>query len=336
MSDSPAPTTAPPASPAAPLRRPRLFSRGAAALAIFGLMALVPLVAHLSDDPFLTVAFTRILVFAIAALSLDLILGYGALVSFGHAAYVGFGAYAVAILSRHGITDIFVHLAAGIGVAVIFAVLTGAIALRTRGVYFIMITLAFGQMAYFFFTSLSAYGGDDGISLRGRSTVLGTDLLAHNSVLFYVTLGALVGLYLLAAAVVNSRFGRVLAGTREDALRMQAIGFRPFRYQLAAFVIAGAMASISGVLLANQAEFVSPAYMSWHRSGELIVMVILGGIGTLLGGVVGAVVVLLLEEWLSVFTTHWRMGLGLVLILVVLFSPKGIAGLFERLLGRGK
>ena len=315
---------------------PRLLSRGTAAAVIFVLMALVPVVATVSNDPFLTLAFTRILVFAIAAISLDLILGYGALVSFGHAAYVGFGAYAVAILSRHGVTDIFVHLAAGIGLAAVFAALTGAIALRTRGVYFIMITLAFGQMAYFFFTSLSVYGGDDGMSLRNRSTVLGTDVLENNFVLFYVTLGALVGLYLLASALVNSRFGRVLAGTREDALRMQAIGYRPFRYQLTAFVIAGCMASVAGVLLANQAEFVSPAYMSWHRSGELIVMVILGGVGTLLGGVIGAVVVLLLEEWLSIFTTHWRMGLGLLLILVVLFSPKGIGGLVERLMGRGK
>jgi branched-chain amino acid transport system permease protein len=249
---------------------------------------------------------------------------------------MGFGAYAVAILSRHGITDIFVHLAAGIALAVVFAAVTGAIALRTRGVYFIMITLAFGQMAYFFFVSLSAYGGDDGMSLAGRSTVLGADILANNTVLFYVTLGALVGLYLLASALVQSRFGRVLGGTREDALRMQAIGFRPFPYRLMAFVIAGAMASVAGVLLANQAEFVSPAYMSWHRSGELIVMVILGGIGTLLGGVVGAVVVLVLEERLSVFTTHWRMGLGIVLILVVLFSPKGIGGLVERLMGSRK
>jgi branched-chain amino acid transport system permease protein len=159
-------------------------------------------------------------------------------------------------------------------------------------------------------------------------------VLSSNTVMFYVTLAVLVGLYVLALAITRSRFGRVLEGTREDALRMQAIGFQPFRYQLTAFVIAGCMASVAGVLLANQAEFVSPAYMSWHRSGELLVMVILGGIGTLLGGVIGAVVVLLLEEWLSIFTTHWRMGLGLVLIAVVLFSPKGIGGLVERLMGR--
>jgi branched-chain amino acid transport system permease protein len=317
-----------------PSARPRLMGRTAAATAIFVLMAMVPWVSHLTDDPYLTLAFTRILVFAIAALSLDLILGYGALVSFGHAAYVGFGAYAVAILSRNGITDILVQTATALTVAALFALVTGAIALRTRGIYFIMITLAFGQMAYFFFVSLSAYGGDDGVSLRGRSTVLGSDVLSSNTVMFYVTLAVLVGLYVLALAITRSRFGRVLEGTREDALRMQAIGFQPFRYQLTAFVIAGCMASVAGVLLANQAEFVSPAYMSWHRSGELLVMVILGGIGTLLGGVIGAVVVLLLEEWLSIFTTHWRMGLGLVLILVVLFSPKGIGGLVERLMGR--
>jgi branched-chain amino acid transport system permease protein len=317
-----------------PSARPRLMGRTAAATAIFVLMAMVPWVSHLTDDPYLTLAFTRILVFAIAALSLDLILGYGALVSFGHAAYVGFGAYAVAILSRNGITDILVQTATTLTVAALFALVTGAIALRTRGIYFIMITLAFGQMAYFFFVSLSAYGGDDGVSLRGRSTVLGSDVLSSNTVMFYVTLAVLVGLYVLALAITRSRFGRVLEGTREDALRMQAIGFQPFRYQLTAFVIAGCMASVAGVLLANQAEFVSPAYMSWHRSGELLVMVILGGIGTLLGGVIGAVVVLLLEEWLSIFTTHWRMGLGLVLILVVLFSPKGIGGLVERLMGR--
>lgn len=327
----PAPTPTPSPGP-----RPRLLSRGGAAGVIFVLMALLPVVSHLISDPFLVVAFTRIIVFAIAALSLDLILGYGALVSFGHAAYVGFGAYAVAILSRHGVTDIFLHLGAAIGVAVLFAAITGAIALRTRGVYFIMITLAFGQMAYFFFVSLSAYGGDDGMSLRSRSTVLGSDMLENNLVLFYVTLGALIGLYLLARAIVGSRFGRVFEGTREDALRMQAIGFRPFRYQLTAYVIAGAMAAVAGVLLANQAEFVSPAYMSWHRSGELIVMVILGGLGTLVGPIAGAVVVLLLEEWLSAFTNHWRMGLGIVLILVVLFSPKGIGGLLERLAGRGR
>lgn len=319
-------------------RRPRrsglgLPTRHMVAGALFVLLAALPFIATAIGDPFLVVVFTRILVFAIAALSLDLILGYGALVSFGHAAYIGLGAYCVGILSRHGVTDLGGHLAAAIGLSAIFATVTGAIALRTRGVYFIMITLAFGQMAYFFFVSFAAYGGDDGMSLAQRSTVFGSDLLRDSTTLFYLTLAILVGFYVVASALVGSRFGRVISGTRENALRMQAIGFRPFRYQLVAFVIAGCMAAVAGVLLANQAMFVSPAYMSWHRSGELIVMVILGGIGTLIGGVVGAFVVLLLEEWLAVFTTHWRMGLGIVLILVVFFSPGGVSGLVQRLFG---
>jgi branched-chain amino acid transport system permease protein len=318
-----------------PRARSRLPSRHMVAFILFALLAAMPFVATAIGDPFLVVVFTRILVFAIAALSLDLILGYGALVSFGHAAYIGLGAYCVGILSRHGVTDLGIHLAAALGLSAVFATITGAIALRTRGVYFIMITLAFGQMAYFFFTSLAAYGGDDGLSLARRSTVFGTDILRDNTVLFYLTLAVLVGFYILASLLVASRFGRVISGTRENALRMQAIGFRPFRYQLTAFVIAGCMAAVAGVLLANQATFVSPAYMSWHRSGELIVMVILGGIGTLIGGVIGAFVVLLLEEWLSVFTTHWRMGLGIVLILVVFFSPGGVSGLARRLFGGG-
>lgn len=318
---------------APPRTGPRLFSRTTAAISLFGLLAIMPVFAWAIGDSFLVVAFTRILVFGIAAMSLDLILGYGALVSFGHAAYVGIGAYAVAVLARAGTTDILLQMAAAIGASAVFALVTGAIAMRTRGVYFIMITLAFGQMAYFFFVSLSAYGGDDGVSLDGRSSLLGTNVLENHFALFYFSLAVLVGLYLLASSIVGSRFGRVLSGTREDALRMQAIGFRPFRFQLTAFVIAGCMASVAGVLLANQAEFVSPAYMSWHRSGELIVMVILGGLGTLVGGVAGAVVVLLLEHWLSIFSDHWRMGLGLVLILVVLFSPQGIGGLLKRLMG---
>jgi branched-chain amino acid transport system permease protein len=321
-------------SDAAAPRRPALLARGPLTLVLFLVLAALPLVASAAGDPFLVVVFTRILVFAIAALSLDLILGYGALVSFGHAAYVGFGAYAVAILARNGVTDLLVQTAAAVAVAAAFALVTGAIALRTRGVYFIMITLAFGQMAYFFFVSLAAYGGDNGVSLAARSTVFGTEILRSNLALYYVALGALAGFYLLASAIVASRFGRVLTGARENPVRMAAIGFRPFPYQLAAFVIAGAMAAVAGVLLANQAQFVSPAYMSWHRSGELIVMVILGGVGTLGGAIVGAFAVLLLEDWLSAFTTHWRIGLGIVLILVVFFSPHGIGGLARRLLGR--
>lgn len=312
---------------------PRVALRTWVAIALFAGFALVPVLAGLIDDSFLLVTATRIVVFAIAAMALDLILGYGAMVSFGHAAYLGIGAYAVAILSAYGITDLGLHLLAAVMVSAVFAAITGGISLRTRGVYFIMITLAFGQMAYFFFVSLSAFGGDDGMTLGRRSTVFGQPLLEDNLVLFYVALGFLVALYAFSAALVRSRFGRVLTGTRENRIRMQAIGFAPFPYQLTAFVISGCMTSVAGVLLANQSEFVSPAFMNWHRSGELIVMVVLGGIGNLTGAIGGAIIALLLEDWLSLLTRHWRLFFGLFLVLVVLYAPGGVTGLIRRVKG---
>ncbi len=318
------------ASPAAP-RAPALAPRVKAAAVLFTLFALFPPVVTALDDPFLVLVGTRILAYAIAAMALDLILGYGAMVSFGHAAYLGFGTYAVAILSSYGVSDILLQTAFAIALSAVFALVTGAISLRTRGVYFIMITLAFGQMAFFFFISLSAYGGDDGYGLSSRSTLFGSEVLENDLALYYATLAVLIGLFALCHRIVGSRFGRVLTGIRENPTRMEAIGYSPFRYQLTAFVISGCMTSVAGVLLANQAEFVSPAFMSWHRSGELIVMVVLGGIGTLAGAIGGAVAALLLEEFLGMATEHWKLWFGLFLVLMVLFSPRGITGLVEQI-----
>ncbi|WP_265500424.1 branched-chain amino acid ABC transporter permease [Paracoccus beibuensis] len=306
-----------------------LRQRRVAATLLFLAFALLPIIAAAAGDPYLVIVATRILAFAIAALALDLILGYGGMVSFGHAAYLGIGAYSVAILSGAGVTDLGAHLAAAVVAGALFALLTGAISLRTRGIYFIMITLAFAQMAYFFFVSLSAYGGDDGVTLAARSTVLGRDWLRDDRVLYYTALALLVGLYLLCVAITGSRFGRVLTGTRENPVRMEAVGFTPFRYQLTAFVISGAMTAVAGVMLANQASYVSPAFMNWHRSGELVVMVVLGGIGNLLGAIAGATLALLLEEWLAVLTDHWPLIFGTLLILVVMFSRDGLTGLFR-------
>lgn len=306
------------------------------ATALFVAIALVPPVAHLVGHPFLTVVAIRMLVFAIAALSLDLILGYGALVSFGHAAFLGIGAYSVAILSRAGVTDVFAHVAVGALAAGVFAAVTGAISLRTRGVYFIMITLAFSQIAFFFFVSLSSYGGDDGVALAARSTVFGMPLLASDVGLFYGTLALLVVAFIVLQRVVASRFGRVLIGTRESMLRIQAIGISPFRFQLTAYVMSGCLCAVAGVMLANQAAYVSPSYMSWQRSGELIIMLVLGGIGTLTGAIGGAFLTVALEEGLARFSEHWRLGFGLVLVLVVLFSPDGLTGLARRLGITGK
>jgi len=248
---------------------------------------------------------TRVMIYGLAALSLDLILGYGALVSFGHAAFLGIGAYSVGILASHEIGEGLVQLAVALVASALFALVTGAISLRTKGVYFIMITLAFGQMLLFFVRSLAAYGGDDGLTLPSRSLVAGQPLLESDLRLYWATLVCLVASYWLCRSIVASRFGRVFRGTKENPVRMEAIGFHPFPYQLAAYVISGMIAGLAGCLLANQTEFVSPAFMTWQRSGELIFMVILGGLATLHGAILGAAAFLLLEEQLPALTEHW-------------------------------
>jgi len=273
------------------------------------------------------------MIFAIAAIALDLIVGFGALVSFGHAAFVGLGAYAVGILASHGITDALVALPAALLVSALFAFVTGLVCLRTKGVYFIMITLAFGQMAFFTASSLAPYGGDDGLTVRMRDTVAGLPLLRSDGALYYVAFVCLLATFALCRALVVSRFGRVFRGARENPMRLAAIGFDVFRYQLAAYVIAGALAGMSGFLLANATNFVSPAYMSWQRSGELIIMVVLGGMGTLYGAIIGAAAFLFAEEWLSELTEHWKMIFGPLLIIVVVFARGGLIGL---VFGRGR
>jgi branched-chain amino acid transport system permease protein len=296
---------------------------------LFAALALAPFAAKLGAESFILSLLARAMIFGIAALSLDLILGYGALVSFGHAAFLGIGAYAVGILASHGMEEIALQVPAAIAASALFAVVTGAISLRTKGVYFIMITLAFGQMLFFLATSLAAYGGDDGLTLPGRSLLFGTRALAGNASFYYAILLCLLVAYLLCRSIAASRFGRVLRGTRENATRMEAIGFAPYRFQLAAYVIAGSLCGLAGALLANQSEFVSPAYMTWQRSGELIVMVVLGGLGTLHGAIIGAATFLLVEEALSGLTEHWKMIFGPLLILVVLFARGGILGLLR-------
>ncbi len=318
-----------------PENGPGFLKREAVPVLLFVLLALVPFVAALGAESYLLSLVTRVMIFAIAALSLDLILGYGALVSFGHAAFLGLGGYAVGILSAHGQTDALVQLPVALAVSALFALITGALSLRTKGVYFIMITLAFGQMAFFLAVSLAAYGGDDGMTLPGRSKLFGFDLLKSDRAFYYAVLLALLGAYGLCRSIVVSRFGRVIRGARENPQRMAAIGFPLFRYQLVGYVIAGTLCGLAGFLLANQAEFVSPAYMTWQRSGELIVMVVLGGLGTLHGAIIGAAAFLLLEEWLSGFTEHWKMIFGPFLVLVVLFARGGLMGAIRRIGGGG-
>ncbi len=304
-------------------------TRGVAALACLTLLALVPAVAAAADAPYYVGLFARGMIFAIAALSLDLILGYGGLVSFGHAAYLGIGAYAVGILSFHGIANGFVHFAVALAAAAIAALVIGFVALRTAGVYFIMITLAFGQMVYFLGVSLNQYGGDDGLNIGHHSDFGSLIDLDNPTILYYFEFAFLVLFLFLGSRVVRSRFGVLLEGVRSNERRMIALGFPIFRYKLTAFVIAGAACGIAGALFANLALFVSPSIMHWTRSGEILMMVILGGVGTLTGPVLGAAAYLLLESVLSRWSEHWQAILGPILILVVLFSKSGLLGLVD-------
>ena len=261
---------------------------------------------------------TRILVYAVAAVALDWSLGFGGLVSFGQAAFLGLGAYTVGIASLNGWTEAAWTFPAAAGVGAAFALVTGAVALRTTGVYFIMITLAFGQMAFFTASSLSQYGGDDGLTLPDHSTLFGTGVLASRTGVYYVTLGCLAVVLLGLGQAVRSRFGRVLRGCRDAPDRMRALGYDPFAFRLLAYVVSGAITAVAGALLAELTQFAAPAYMAWPRSGDLLVAVILGGAGTLVGPVLGTVAYLALSDWLAAWTDHWRIVVGPLLVLAVI------------------
>jgi len=325
--------TASPAAPSAAPRPSRVLEGTWIPLVVFAILAVMPAVSVALDDSFLTLFVIRVMIFAIAAVSLDLILGYGALISFGHAAFLGIGAYGIGILSAEGTDEGLIAVPVALAAAGLFALVTGAISLKTRGVYFIMITLAFAQMAYYTTTSLSAYGGDDGLTIWSRTEFLGHAILDDRTTFYYVTFACLLGAYLLCRMIVASRFGRVLTGAKQSEVRLQAVGIDPYGYRLVAYVISAMLCALAGVLLANQTEFVSPAYMGWHRSGDLIVMVVLGGMGTLHGAIIGAAAYLVLEEVLQDFTEHWRLIFGPILVLVVLFGHGGIVRLLSILSG---
>ena len=291
-------------------------------------LAALPAITHAIDEPFYLVVASRILLYALAATSLNLLVGFGGMVSFGHAAFFGTGAYVVAIAAMHGLDSAWTAWPLAMGVAAFAALVIGAISLRTRGVYFIMITLAFAQMMFYVFVSLKAYGGEDGLPLAHRS-VAGPGLdLKSDTTFYYVTLGLVALASGLLWRLVNSRFGRALQGIRENETRMEAVGFPVYRIKLAAFVIAGAIAGLAGALAANQSDMAGPAMLHWNQSGTLLVMVILGGTGRFLGPALGAAVLLLLEEFVSAYTMHWQFYVGTVLLAVVMFLPGGLASMF--------
>jgi len=303
----------------------------AVAVPLLLLMAVLPWLLEALEMDFFTAVASRILIFALAATSLNLILGFGGMVSFGHAAFVGIGAYTVGILMQYEFVSAWISWPLAVAMGGLFALAIGAISLRTKGVYFIMITLAFAQMLFYLMVSLKAYGGEDGMSLMQRSELgLGLDL-ASDKQFYYVVLALFVLAFIVIHRLLNARFGHVLMGIRENETRMQALGFPVYRYKLTAFTLAGAMAALAGALLANQSNYVSPAAMQWSQSGMLLIMVILGGVGYLYGGLLGAAALLLVEETLLGYTVHWQFYLGALLLLVVLVAPNGLLSLPRRL-----
>ena len=311
---------------AAPPFRPTALA--AFIIVLVAILALIPLYARLTGDSFVLTLFTRVLILALAAVSLNLIIGYGGMVSFGHAAYLGIGGYAVGILAKEGIASGLVQWPVAIAASALFALVVGALSLRTRGVYFIMITLAFAQMIYFVAIGLDRYGGDDGLTIYKRSQFGGVFDLNNKTLFYYLCFALLLASIYLVSRLINSRFGLAIRGARSNDRRMRAIGFPTFRYRLVCFVIAGALCGLAGALLANHTNFISPAMMHWTRSGDLIVMVVLGGLGSLFGPLIGAVTFLLLEEALSRVTQYPDLILGPLLLLVAIYVHGGIAGSF--------
>jgi branched-chain amino acid transport system permease protein len=316
--------------------------RRAAPYIVLALALAFPLVMQAERDAYYLSFASRILIYALAATSLNLILGYGGMISFGHAAFVGTGAYVSSVLLAEGITSAWIAWPAAIAASAAAALVIGAVSLRTRGVYFIMITLAFAQMMYFLANSMKAYGGDEGLTLPARASIgFGVDL-GSGTTFYYVALAALAAALYALQRLTHSRFGRAIQAVRENEVRAEAIGFTVYRYQLACFVIAGAAGGLAGVLLASHGKYVNPNVLHWTQSGTLMVMVILGGVGRLWGGVIGALALLGLEDlianhriaWLASmfpnYQQHAALGVGVVLLAIVLFAPQGIAGLFAR------
>ena len=289
-------------------------------------LALVPVVADILDYPFALDLAMRLMCLGMAAVSLNLILGYGGMISFGHAAYIGIGAYAVGISAYYEIYSGFMQIPIAVIAAALFAFLTGIVCLRTKGVYFIMITLAFAQMLFFVIVSIEEYGGDDGLVIDTKSVFVGLLDLEKVTSLYYFIFLSLVGVIYLVKRIVASRFGRVIEGARQNEVRMQAIGYDTFRYRLICYVLSGAICGYAGALLGNFTGFISPEMMGWTRSGELMFMVILGGTGSLFGPVLGAGAFILLEEILSGWTIHWKLIFGIMLVVCVLYARRGIDG----------
>ncbi|MDI1283563.1 MAG: branched-chain amino acid ABC transporter permease [Reyranella sp.] len=298
------------------------------------LLAVLPLLTQAFDQRYLLSIGTRIVIWSIAAISLNMILGYGGLVSFGHAVFFGIGGYAVGILSASGLQSGWLQWPVAIAASVLWAALVGALSLRTRGVYFIMITLAFAQLVYYVSAGLEAYGADDGLNIS-RSRFPGLIDLRDKASFYWLCFVLLLGTLWFCSRFANSRFGFVIRGAKSNDQRMMALGFPVFRYRLAAFTLSGAFGGLAGILLANEGAYVSPAMMSWVKSGDLIVIVVLGGMGTLFGPLYGTIAFFVLEESLKPLLDlvhkgwgeYWQIVFGPMLVLIALYAKGGIDSL---------
>jgi len=306
------------------------------AAVVLVLVAAPPVLLALKQ-PFYVDLVRRIMILAIAAVSLNLILGYGGLVSFGHAAYLGIGAYAVGILSFYGVFNGWLHLLVAIVASALVALAIGAVSIRASGLYFIMITLAFTQMLYYLGISVAEFGGDDGMRLKHRSELGLVDLNDPLQFYYLALVLMLLSVYLISR-LVRSRFGLVLRATKSNEARSRAIGFSPYPYRLAAFVIAGALCGLAGALYGNHTAYITPSFMTWEQSGDLMFMVILGGMATTAGPLLGAFAFLLGEELLKAllglhsqgWIEHWQILMGPLLVLSVIFFRRGLAGIFSK------
>lgn len=296
---------------------------------LIGIIFIFLLIMPVIFGPFYTRLLTRVLIFGLAAISLDLLVGYTGLVSFGHAAFLGVGMYVVGILALNGIETAILAWPLAVIISAAAAAVIGFVSLRTRGMYFIMITMAFAQMFYYFFSSLTQYGGDDGFAMLSRNAMGAINLNDH-TVFYYVVVAGFLLVFYMARLLVKSRFGVVLRGIKQNEEKMISLGFPVFHYKLVCFVIAGGVAGLAGALLANNTLYISPADIYWTRSGDLLVMVILGGIGSLIGPVIGAFTLLVTEEILSAYTKHWMIILGPLLLILVLYGKKGIYGMIKK------
>lgn len=316
-------------------------------LVVFILLALLPFAAEVTGQSSWTKLVGQALIYGMAAASLNFILGYGGMVSFGHAAFFGVGGYVVGILYHHfdagtaflgvipGTDQMLITLPAAMLVAGLAAAVAGALALRTGGVQFIMITLALAQMFFFLLVSLKTYGGEDGIMVRRTNSLPGLDM-KDKATLYWVILVFAAAYYLFLRRLVQSSFGQIIAGIRQNERRMAAMGISTYRYKLFAFVLSGMGAGLAGGLMVNFLRFASPDMMHWSKSGELMVMVILGGVGTLAGPFIGAGALFTLETMLARYTEHWMLPVGILLLVVVLTTKGGLLSLFAKLWRRGK